>query len=187
MRRGATEPRDEWQAAWTGQVSVLSGWPGACTRSISGMTQTIELLGIQHQDVLAHLQSVEAGALAHDGANLADFAAYLEREVCQHFAIEEQALFPALARHLGRDQGPLAVMDAEHASFRELLSRLADAVRRDDRAAQRTHALAVIDLLRAHIRKEDHVLFPMAARLLSDAEQAEVNERAAALAGAARA
>ena len=151
------------------------------------MAGAIELLSAQHQDVLQHLAAVETETTARDGANLADFAAYLEKEVAEHFTLEEQALFPALARHLGADHGPLAMMNAEHASFRELLSDLVDAVRVDDRPAQRAHAIALIDLLRAHIHKEDHVLFPMAAHLLSEGEQAEVNERAAALGGAAHA
>ena len=145
------------------------------------MTQTIELLSAQHQEVLQHLAAVEVATKTGAGANLADFAAYLEKEVTQHFTLEEHALFPALARHLGVDHGPLAVMNAEHASFRELLCELASAVRADDRTAQCTHARALIELLRGHIHKEDHVLFPMAARLLSEGEQAEVNDRAAAL------
>jgi len=148
------------------------------------MTQTIELLGVQHQDVLARLTAVEADIVGRQDTDLADFTAYLETDVAQHFALEERALFPAMARHLGLDHGPLAVMNAEHASFRELLSKLADVVRGGDRAAQRAHAGALIELLRAHIYKEDHILFPMAARLLSDAELAEVDTQAAGLDGA---
>ncbi|HUI24507.1 MAG TPA: hemerythrin domain-containing protein [Candidatus Kryptonia bacterium] len=142
------------------------------------MTQTIELLSTQHQDVLAHLATVESTLRTADTASLAAFATYLENEVGRHFDLEEQALFPALARHLSPDSGPLAVMNAEHALFRELLAGLAAAVRANDVAAQRAHAAELVDLLRAHIAKEDHVLFPMAVRLLSPAEQTEVNERA---------
>jgi hemerythrin-like domain-containing protein len=144
------------------------------------MTQTIELLTAQHQDVLAHLATVEATLMTGDAPNLADFATYLENEVVRHFALEEHALFPALARHLSTDHGPLAVMNAEHVSFRELLAGLAAAVRAGDGAAQQAHAAELIQLLRAHIAKEDHVLFPMAARVLSAAELAEVDARATA-------
>ena len=147
------------------------------------MTATIELLSTQHQDVLAHLAAVEAETMAREGSNLAEFAAYLENEVVQHFRLEEQALFPLLAGHLSPEQGPLAVMHAEHASFRELLAGLTNALRAGNRDAQRTHAAQLIELLRGHIAKEDQVLFPMAARLLSTAEQAEVDCRAAALGG----
>jgi len=145
------------------------------------MTATIELLNTQHQDVLARLTHVEAGIMAADGFDLAPFAAYLEDEVAHHFAIEEHALFPLLARHLSQEQGPLAVMNAEHAAFRQLLAGLTSALRAGDRDAQRTHAAELVQLLRAHIAKEDQVLFPMAARLLSAGERDEVDRRAAVL------
>jgi len=148
------------------------------------MTATIELLGTQHQDVLAQLTNVEAEITARDGFDLAPFAAYLEDEVAHHFTIEEQALFPLLAGYLGEEDGPLAVMNAEHAAFRELLKGLTTALNSRDHDAQRAHAAELVQLLRGHIAKEDQVLFPMAARLLSPAEQREVDRRAAALTNA---
>lgn len=71
-------------------------------------------------------------------------------------------------------------MNAEHAAFRALLVDLTSAVRSGDRAAQRAVSAEIIALLRDHIDKEDHVLFPMAVRLLSAVELAEVNQRAGA-------
>jgi hemerythrin-like domain-containing protein len=147
------------------------------------MTATIDLLSTQHQDVLAHLAVVESETLTHDDSDLAGFATFLEGEVLQHFTLEEQALFPLLAGHLSPTQGPLAVMHAEHARFRELLAGLANALRDGNRNTQRTLAAEIIELLREHIAKEDHVLFPMATRVLSAAEHAEVDRRAAALGG----
>jgi hemerythrin-like domain-containing protein len=141
---------------------------------------TIAVLSAQHQEVLARLAAVEAQLSGHD-AELADFATFLEGDVVQHFALEEDALFPLLARHPGVAQGPLSVMHQEHAAFRELLNSLRGAVRAHDVDAQRAHASDVIELLRAHIMKEDHVLFPMGARVLSADEQREVDARAAAL------
>ena len=146
------------------------------------MTATIELLSTQHEEVLARLTAVETEIMAADGADLAPFAAYLTDEVAHHFTIEEEALFPLLARHLSQEQGPLAVMHAEHAAFRELLAGLTRDLRAGSRDGQRAHAAELVQLLRAHIAKEDHVLFPMAARLLSPTEQGEVDRRAAALA-----
>ena len=143
------------------------------------MTATIELLSTQHREVLARLTDVEAALTAPDGTGLAAFAAYLADEVTHHFAIEEQALFPLLARHLSLESGPLAVMHAEHGSFRELLAGLTSAVDAGDIDAQHTRAAELVQLLRAHIAKEDHVLFPMAARLLSTAELVEVDRCAA--------
>lgn len=150
------------------------------------MSATVELLGRQHQEVLARLSAVED---AGSGASvLTDFANFLQREVMDHFVLEEQALFPILERHIGRTHGPLAVMDMEHETFRELLEDLSGGLRSEDTAQSQRQAHAIIRLLRDHIAKEDEVLFPMAARVLSSEEDAEIDARAAAIgAGAATA
>ena len=134
------------------------------------MDGTIQILGSQHQDVLARLAEVEARLEPDTTAAAADLAAYLEREVLDHFVLEEEALFPQLALHIGVDGGPLAVMNAEHAEFRSLLEDLGVALRAGDVAAQRHNTEALIELLRGHIFKEDHVLFPLALRLLTPDE-----------------
>ena len=143
--------------------------------------KTIEVLGTQHQDVLAQLAALEGQWRGGGAADVAGFVRFLEQEVVQHFTLEEEALFPVLERHLSRDQGPLAVMHSEHQAFRELVDALGAAVRARDVDAQRVHAAEIIGLLRDHIMKEDHVLFPMALRLLGEDERHEVDERAAAL------
>ncbi len=139
---------------------------------------TIELLGTQHQDVLAFLAGVDADVGGPDSAaHLDALARFLDGEVAPHFQLEEQALFPLLERHLGVDGGPLAVMNAEHARFRELLAGLHEALRSGATTQQREHGSELIDLLRGHIAKEDGVLFPMAMRLLSPTELQEVEAR----------
>ncbi len=144
------------------------------------MTTTLERLGEDHQGVLQRLTQVE-NAIGRAASDLSDFARFLESEVMQHFAVEEQALFPLLARHLGEEDGPLAVMNSEHATFRGLLGELRDGVRAGDGAAQRRAGGEIVSLLRAHIAKEDNVLFPMAARVLSPEEQHEVEALARAM------
>ncbi len=144
------------------------------------MSATVDLLGQQHQEVLARLAEVEHAWRAGSGASvLAEFIDYLQREVMEHFVLEEQALFPVLERHIGRTDGPLAVMDMDHAIFRGLLQDLAGDRGSGDTGQQ--HTPAIISLLRDHIAKEDHVLFPLASRLLSTQEDAEVDARAAAI------
>src|SRR5213080_1686862 len=48
---------------------------------------------------------------------------------------------------------------------------------REEREILRTHALAYIGLLRAHIQKEDNVLYPVAARVIPSSEMEKVAER----------
>ena len=148
------------------------------------MSTTIEILSAQHQEVLSRLAAVEAEIHASGTPCFAPFATYLGADVVQHFALEEQALFPLLENHLPATHGPLAVMNAEHREFRHLLEIFNAALQAGALIAQRAHAVAIIGLLRAHIAKEDAVLFPMAERLLSPEELGEVARRTAMLASA---
>ena len=139
------------------------------------MSTTIATLESQHQTVLARLEEAAAGA-----APLPGFLAFLQGEVQEHFALEEDFLFPALARHRQLAEGPLVVMEAEHAEFRALVAELAVALRASNAEAATTAAREIVGLLRAHIHKEDHVLFPMASHVLSPAELDEIDARSAA-------
>jgi hemerythrin-like domain-containing protein len=148
------------------------------------MHSTIATLAQQHRMVLARLDEVEAGAPGHT-ATLQQFLAFLGSEVEEHFGLEEEALFPVLARHPHLAAGPVAVMNAEHHEFRALVGELATALRTPGAGRPDPVARAIITLLRAHIDKEDHVLFPLAEDLLTAAELEEVQARAAARGGAA--
>jgi hemerythrin-like domain-containing protein/uncharacterized protein (DUF2249 family) len=113
-------------------------------------------------DALARGEAVDRDGLAW----VVDFfRTFADR--CHH-AKEERHLFPALERRgVPREGGPIGTMLHEHEEGRRLLAAMGSA---DDRAvAAALHDYAV--LLRAHIDKENGVLFPMAEQILSDAEQ----------------
>lgn len=98
-----------------------------------------------------------------------------------HHAKEERLLFVRMGeRGLPVEGGPVAVMLQEHEMGRRFLGAAAAALpgARDGDAgeiAQIKDALGgYARLLRAHIHKEDRVLFPMADRLFSDEDQLEL-------------
>lgn len=86
----------------------------------------------------------------------------------RHHGKEEQHLFPALELYgIPRQGGPLSVMLREHEEGRALLR---DMVQGDDHRI----AEAIGDysaLLRAHIDKENRVLFPLAEQVLPAEQQ----------------
>lgn len=92
-------------------------------------------------------------------------AGYTDR--CHHE--KEDVLFAELeACGLPRDFGPTHAMRAEHESMRRGIRRLREVL---TAAAADTDALCRsvwvgIDMLREHIEKEDHKLFPVARRML---------------------
>ncbi|MGH9788866.1 MAG: hemerythrin domain-containing protein [Candidatus Acidiferrales bacterium] len=98
-----------------------------------------------------------------------------------HHGKEEDLLFPLLERKgLLRAGGPIGVMMDEHTQGRaqmEGMSAAAEAYGNGDTDAGRRWATAMnryATLLRQHIDKENQILFVLADRLLSAAEQAEM-------------
>jgi hemerythrin-like domain-containing protein len=94
-----------------------------------------------------------------------------------HHGKEEAHLFPAMeARGFSRDCGPTAVMLREHELGRVYVRQMGEALEAaadDPQAKSRfvENALNYIQLLREHIRKEDHCLFPMADKTCDETEQ----------------
>ena len=116
-----------------------------------------------------------------DKAELAKFVTFIaEFADGHHHGKEEDILFAAMVEAgFPRRAGPIAVMLGEHdqgrrhvAALRQLAGQVAPWTAHD-RAAIREAACAYADLLRAHIHKEDAILYPMAEQRLP----AEVMER----------
>jgi hemerythrin-like domain-containing protein len=149
-----------------------------------------ETLKHEHQIVLLILDaaereagSIRAGGEVHAGQvqeMLDFFKNFVDR--CHH-GKEERHLFPRLEqRGLPSGAGPVAVMLHEHEQGRAAVRAIAAAlagVKAGDREAAGALAAGLTEyavLLRSHISKENEVLFPMADRMLSDGDQAELAE-----------
>lgn len=105
----------------------------------------------------------------------------------RHHHKEEDLLFPALEQAgLPRDGGPVGVMLHEHEIGRGWITRMAEAARRwsdGDVAGLGAFAAAATEhagLLRAHIEKENQILFPMAERFLDADTKRRLAEQFAA-------
>jgi hemerythrin-like domain-containing protein len=142
------------------------------------MTSPTQTLREDHRVILRALVllevaagRLEAGRTLPAGwwdALLAWLRAFADRN---HHAKEEQYLFPALAQAgVPEAGGPIGVMLEEHAEGRALLDRMAEGAWDKRAAAARGYAR----LLRAHIDKENGVLFPLADALLDPPDQAQL-------------
>lgn len=101
-----------------------------------------------------------------------------------HHGKEEGQLFPAMvATGIPQENGPIAVMLADHEQGREFVRGMADRIEAaaggDKGAIEQfaANARGYIELLTAHIHKEDHILFPMADRAFSDTNQKDLLAR----------
>jgi len=145
-----------------------------------------ELLKRDHEVTERVFAAMEAKFSSADGPSptlvglLLDYLHYVDQ--C-HNQKEELHLFPRL-EHKGmpRHGGPLGVMLQEHERAREILSRLVPLATAF--AAGDKHGLPELgaafgeyaSLCKDHFWKESDILYPMALRMLSDAEAAEVVE-----------
>lgn len=99
---------------------------------------------------------------------LADFADGI------HHAKEEDHLFPRMVeRGIPKEHGPIGVMLSEHTRGRGHIRSMRDGLAAGDRNVLRNESLAYCALLRDHIDKEDHVLFPMGRGMLSPEDMNE--------------
>lgn len=97
-----------------------------------------------------------------------------------HSEREEGALFPMMAKYIGRESGPIAVMEHEHAMAKEHLKSFLDNARAvTDTDKERVQAM-VKDAIEAylilsdHFMKEENVLFPLAHKILGEDEKEEL-------------
>jgi len=100
-----------------------------------------------------------------------------------HHSKEEDLLFPLLeAKGLPRAGGPLGVMLSEHQEGRKWMQEMTEAAEdyrlivEGSGCRWASAARAYAELLQAHLDKENNVLFAMADRILTPAEQASLVE-----------
>lgn len=140
------------------------------------MSQIISDLTHEHDAILSALRTLERMAERSQRnelapGDLAEFLGFLREFVDQcHHGKEEGLLFPAMAKAgLAEHGGFIDELLAEHAQGRALVQAMAQAGTPTINAAELTAAAtAYAEHLRAHIAKENDVLFPMAERLLDD-------------------
>lgn len=152
------------------------------------MRAPTDVLRDEHRVILRALDVVEraiaraAGGAAVPDSWWADAVAWLRGFAdANHHAKEEQSLFPALLKAgVPSEGGPVDVMLEEHAQGRALIAAIAGAAGAARMAAARDY----VALLRAHIDKENGVLFPLADAVIDGTLMETVRREFAAVAAA---
>ena len=144
-----------------------------------------DILRHEHEVILMVLGAAEreAGRIEDgrpvDGDKVAQVLEFSRHFVDRcHHAKEEKFLFPKMReRSPHAAEGPLSVMLGEHEEGRRLVREIAELLppaRNGDPAALKNLAeklVFYVDLLDAHIDKEDNVLFPLADNVLRPEDQ----------------
>jgi hemerythrin-like domain-containing protein len=151
------------------------------------MTPT-QILNAEHRvilRVLACLERIREQAVAQghlDGDSAAEAIAFFREfaDRCHH-GKEERHLFGLMERRgVPLAGGPIGVMLSEHDLGREQVRGMDAALsgasqgQPDALRGFAEHARLYVELLRAHIAKEDGILFPMADQVLSPQDQHEL-------------
>lgn len=146
------------------------------------MIDPIQRFEQEHQHALAELEKLEAAARALAGAtgNVAETQLeaaraaheFLSTAVREHNENEELALFSVLG-----DEAPTEPFVEDHVAIRAMERRLQAAIEARDPAETAAAGLAIVDVLRDHIDREDNALFPMARELLGPEGLLEVARR----------
>jgi len=152
------------------------------------MHDSTRCLREEHQVILKVLECFEIvlRQARHTGIVLRDaFEPFVEffrdfADRCHHCK-EEDRLFPCLERcGMPREHGPIAMMLHEHqlgrTHVRTIAAALPAASDGDSSAVQRVleEGASFLDLLRHHIMKEDHILFPMADEMIAGPERIQL-------------
>ena len=149
------------------------------------MSKAIADLLNEHEAILSALQILERMVGSEENAapaaqkDILDFIGFLKEfaDKCHH-GKEEGLLFPAMIGAGVADRGgPIGAMMGDHDRGRKLIREMEDSVStQPDREKFARAAKEYIALLQNHIQKENLVLFPMAERLLSEAQLANLYE-----------
>jgi hemerythrin-like domain-containing protein len=103
----------------------------------------------------------------------------------RHHGKEEDLLFTAMGEQgIPTDIGPIGVMLAEHTIGRKAIAEMRAALETRAEGSRTRFAVAARDyvmLLREHIEKEDHILYPLANDAFDDAVEARLAAAFAAL------
>ncbi len=142
------------------------------------MKMPTDVLRAEHDVILRALDTLEAAARSlragggPDDAWWKDAVEWLRSFADRnHHAKEEASLFPALVKAgVPNEGGPVGVMLSEHVQGRAFIQ----AIEMGAGASRAEAAQRYVQLLRAHIDKENNVLFMMADGILDEQVQREL-------------
>jgi len=133
-----------------------------------------EVLSLENQALLEKLAQFEK-ALSRDSViSLQELVRSFEERLLLHRRREEEALFPAMARHLPDHGQPLTRRRIKGREHGERLKELRDAIHVGHRGRFAYQGKFFIALLRDHLLGANDFLLPLAGRLLSAAEWEQV-------------
>lgn len=135
------------------------------------MSSLKNLLSKHHVTCDDHFAAAEKAADAGDWAGCTQSASAFAKALAQHFAAEEELLFPAFEQATGMSAGPTMIMRSEHVQMRALLDSLLAAA--DGRSADDFFGASetLLVFMEQHNRKEEGILYPMCDQSIPESSE----------------
>ncbi len=89
------------------------------------------------------------------------------KDMSEHFAREENLLFPALEKRTDNAMGPTQVMRMEHEDMRQLMTDMQNALEEQDVNRYLGLSETLLIMMQQHNTKEENILYPMADTVLA--------------------
>lgn len=156
------------------------------------ISDPIEELIAEHREVIGELEVLElhlrqlekkTSLEKADEDKLKEWLENFEKHIHIHIDKEDHVLFTALEKYIPRNSGPLAVMEIEHRGVELHIEKLQKGIKEGIVLQPGTlnefcdNGFAMIDLLQAHLGKEEQILFPMANQVLTPEEKIRIHNR----------
>ena len=144
--------------------------------------QTVSKYMSQHHADLDSLFEEFVGKQADKPTQAIPMADKFRLGLLNHIVWEEEILFPTFDERAGIQGGsPTAVMRSEHGRIKELLKEISAKLSRNELAGLAEPENELAEILCAHNRKEENILYPPIDALLTDEEREDVFARMAAI------
>ena len=154
----------------TGSVRSSAATP---SRAFRGPHGPFDILIAEHALLARRLEAVRREA-AREGVAFERTVRAFRESFVRHQRREDRELYPTCERLFGGPRGAASVLRGDHAALRKDL----DALAKGTDGRDRREALARVTLrFRDHVSREERVLFPLTAALLSGTDMSSLARR----------
>ncbi len=144
------------------------------------MSAISEFMRADHRRCDATFSELENLAESGQHDALSDALAAFKKDFLEHFAMEEEIMFPAIEQKTGMSMGPTQVMRMEHEQMRHLMGRMEEALKQGNTEQFLGLSETFMILVQQHNMKEEQILYTMADNVLA-AENVDIVERMKAI------
>jgi len=166
-----------------------------CMSSFGGIPQAelsegLKQLKSEHPPLLGQLEELfeltkqieQESDIDHNFGELITKVKEFKDALDPHSEREEGVLFPMMGAYIGTTSGPIAVMEYEHDQAKSNIGTFLTKVEAGKASTDEKKKLAefiqnAYFILTEHFSKEENVLFPMAERMLTDKEKADLYQK----------